>query len=73
MCTYGEDRPQFGLTCPTGETSSLRERIASVITREFTKPGTTEIASWAWSLADAIIAELDLTEDAGVIVGCAHG
>ena len=50
-------------------TDSLRDRIADVLADEFKRQG--YACEWA-VLADAVIRELQLTEDVGVIVGCLH-
>lgn len=46
---------------------NLRDRIAAVLYEDGQRPMAT-----AARLADAIITELNLTEEGGVIVGCNH-
>lgn len=48
----------------------LRDRIAAAILRADVMPST-DTDPYV-EMADAVIAELNLTEDGGVIVGCSH-
>lgn len=69
MCTYGEERPQFGEELPG---DSMRRLIAAAVMPHYEEPAD-NIEDWAWAVADSVVVALNLTEFAGVIIGCAHG
>lgn len=50
----------------------LRTRIATTMLRIFDEDRTLTVDMGAWIVADAVIRELQLTQDGGVIVGCIH-
>lgn len=50
----------------------LRSQIAAVIAREIHADDPNEPCQWCVHFADKFIEDLHLTEDGGVIVGCAH-
>lgn len=52
--------------------SDLRTRIAAIIAREIHADDPQEPCQWCLQFADTFIKDLNLTEDSGVIVGCAH-
>ena len=57
----------------TSNSHSLRDRIAAALKKKAEFRGVYKIADFDYRfLADAVIAELNLTEDSGVIVGCIH-
>lgn len=57
-------------------TESLRDRIALIVTRMGSEPCCEDLihvvtpSSWSLSVADAVIRELRLSVDRGVIIGC---
>lgn len=57
-------------------TDTLRTRIAAAVARELVQQaqaaGEYQTRD-CYMVADAVIRELQLTEDGGVIVGCIHG
>lgn len=52
--------------------NDLRTRIAAAIDRKYTEEAIGHTYEVCLHAADAVIRELQLTEDGGVIVGCIH-
>ena len=50
----------------------LRTRIAAILSREIHKDQSDPPCDWCFEFADKFIESLNLTETAGVIVGCNH-